>query len=789
VRPLAIPERRFMFTAPVLLLLLLDAGLFVHTLIRSDHKATRMETILLSTLFLCSGMPALIYQVVWQRVLFSIYGVNSQSVAVVVSAFMLGLGMGSLLGGRLSSRFPRHGILLFAMAELGVALFGLASLRIFHAFAILTSGASLPAVVLYSLLLLIVPTTLMGATLPLLVGELVQISGSVGASVSRLYFVNTLGSAISCYLCATFLLRDFFQSGSVSLAACLNTLVGGAAYLFARSKKTAAPPASTAAIDHAPAAPELSAVSAMLLAGLVGFIALGYEIAWFRVYAIASADRAPAFALLLAIYLAGIAAGSYVFEDLTKGWSAQKLLWLISGLLLCSGAISVYLPPFVASLVNGEWSALLGHVATGQNAYLNSAPAFFLVAALLGSILPLLCRLSVPADDLAGRRVSLVYASNILGSVLGSLGIGFVLTEFLGLRQIAVALSTLSAAAGILLIVVSGKTKASKPPVWGFALSLLSLAAIPLAMPRYALLYERMVFPGKPLADGPFVHVVENRNGVIAVTPSDAVFGGGVYDGNFLINPANDTNLILRALALIAVQPRPHRVLVIGLASGSWAQVLAHHPELESMDIVEINPGYLQLIPRYPVVRSLLTNPKVHVYVDDGRRWLIAHPTQTYDLIVANTTYHWRDHSSTLLSAEFYRHIRSHLNPRGIYYFNSTESDQTMATALKVFPYGLRVINFLAVSDSPIQFDSALWLSVLRRYTIDGRPLFAPDSSTDQKVLDSYARWAESINAPPRFLSLENSDSLRARLGRLPAITDDNMGQEWEPNVEIPWRN
>ena len=219
------------------------------------------------------------------------------------------------------------------------------------------------------------------------------------------------------------------------------------------------------------------------------------------------------------------------------------------------------------------------------------------------------------------------------------------------------------------------------------------------------------------------------------------------------------------------------------------ARHLAHHPEMESMDIVEINSGYLQLIPQYPVVRSLLTNPRVHIYVDDGRRWLISHPQQKYDLIVVNTTYHWRDHSTTLLSLEFFQEARLHLNSGGIYYFNSTESDQTIATALKVFPYGLRVVNFLAVSDSPIQFDPDLWLSVLRRYSLDGRLLFDPRNPPAQALLARYALWSKTINEPPRFLGLENSESLRARVGRLPAITDDNMGKEWDPNVYLSWRN
>src|SRR5215468_8827139 len=120
-----------MHTSPVLFLLCLDLLLFLGAAFPWDSSPRKKENLLLSTLFLCSGMPALIYQVVWQRVLFAIYGVNAESVAVVVSAFMLGLGLGSLLGGWLSSRYPKHALILFAISELGVAILGLVSLRIF----------------------------------------------------------------------------------------------------------------------------------------------------------------------------------------------------------------------------------------------------------------------------------------------------------------------------------------------------------------------------------------------------------------------------------------------------------------------------------------------------------------------------------------------------------------------------------------------------------------------------------------------------------------------------------
>src|SRR5271168_4732129 len=117
---------------PILAVLLFDLILLLGGFSQFGKSARQRERVFLSLLFFCSGMPALIYQIVWQRALFAIYGVNAQSVAVVVTAFMLGLGIGSLVGGSLSKRFPTRGILIFGIAELGVAVFGLCSLKLFH---------------------------------------------------------------------------------------------------------------------------------------------------------------------------------------------------------------------------------------------------------------------------------------------------------------------------------------------------------------------------------------------------------------------------------------------------------------------------------------------------------------------------------------------------------------------------------------------------------------------------------------------------------------------------------
>ncbi len=762
-----------MTTVPVAVLLFVNLLVFLAGLFYFDKSQRQRSVLLLSVLFFFSGMPALIYQIIWQRALFAIYGANAESVAVIVAAFMLGLGLGSLLGGWLSSLFPRRGILLFGLAELGIAVFGLASLALFQAVAERTAGAGLLHVMMLSFTLLLVPTLLMGATLPLLVEHIVERSGHVGFSVATLYFVNTFGSAVACYLCAAFVLREFQMSGSVMLAVLLNLVVGATAYLQGRREPSRIEPQPVPAPGDG--ATGLPFAMALLLAGLSGFLALGLEIIWFRVFALASSDRAPAFALLLSTYLAGLAAGSYLTEKFTENKGPAATLQTVGMVLLAGGAMSCYLPPLVAALT-----------ARGI-AFLAGAPAFFLTAALFGSVFPLLCRLAITADRRAGRGVSFVYLSNIVGSVLGSLGIGFVGMQWLGLRETALLLGTVAVlAGGIVLCTGPQGLHVSRRGLQRASLALVTALG---AWWLYPGVFEKLIFATRPEASQPFTHVVENRTGVIAVTHDDAVFGGGVYDGYFNTDPANDINLVVRAYAVSFFHPAPKRMLLIGLASGSWAQILANHPQAEAVDIVEINPGYLQLIERYPNVRSLLQNPKVRIYVDDGRRWLLAHPEARYDLIVANTTFHWRNHGASLLSVEFLELVRRHLAPGGVYYCNTTESDDVTATGLKVFPYALRVMNFVALSDSPLQVSKDRWLTVLRQYTIDQRLIFGDQNPRAASVVAVYMALADSLAGPPRIQGLETGESLRQRLGRRRIITDDNMGAEWHSyEVEIPWQ-
>jgi predicted membrane-bound spermidine synthase len=178
-------------------------------------------------LFCVSGFSALIYQVVWQRVLFAAFGVNVEAVTVVVTAFLAGLGLGSLLGGWLARAEDRFLLRGFGSVEIAIGAFGLVSVEFFRWIGDLSLGLASPERAILLALIVMVPTTMMGVTLPLLVGYLVRASGNVGRSVGTLYFVNTAGSALAAFAAVFLLLGNLGEAKSAMLAGLLNLAIGG----------------------------------------------------------------------------------------------------------------------------------------------------------------------------------------------------------------------------------------------------------------------------------------------------------------------------------------------------------------------------------------------------------------------------------------------------------------------------------------------------------------------------------------------------------------------------------
>jgi spermidine synthase len=328
-----------------------------------------------------------------------------------------------------------------------------------------------------------------------------------------------------------------------------------------------------------------------------------------------------------------------------------------------------------------------------------------------------------------------------------------------------------------LLAVMLPMPRAEKLRFTAFAAALAVLALV--VIPRWsATVLEALQWKGNPQAQA-LVGIVENRNGIITVAADGTVFGNGMYDGHFNTELMHDNNGIVRPYALSLFHPAPHNVLMIGLSSGSWAQVIANNPDVASLTAVEINPGYLSLIAKEPDVASLLTNLKVSIVTDDGRRWLRANPARRFDAIISNTTWHFRANTTNLLSVEFLGLVKSHLNPGGVFFYNTTDSLRAQRTGCLAFADGARFLNHMVVSQTPIQWDFERWRRTLAAYRIDGRPVFDLTRDEDRAALDGLVTQQTNVASGTELTPIEPCSSILARTAGKQPITDDNMGSEW----------
>jgi predicted membrane-bound spermidine synthase len=266
---------------------------------------------LLSAIFFFSGFAALVYQVVWQRLLTVYYGVGAISTTLIVSVYMLGLGVGALAGGVLADRVRRR-IGLYAVVELAIALFGLISLWLLEFLGVRTAGSPYALALVYVAAFFCVPTFLMGATLPILTKIFNQSIRDFLSTVSTLYFLNTIGAALGALLGSYLLISFFGLDLALYVAVATNFTLAGLIF-YARSISSESPVGAMGDEPVDPAAGSLGR-AAFVVVFLTGFLAIGYEIVWFRVIEILTKNSPYSFSTVLATYLLGIALGSYLIR-------------------------------------------------------------------------------------------------------------------------------------------------------------------------------------------------------------------------------------------------------------------------------------------------------------------------------------------------------------------------------------------------------------------------------------------------------------------------------------------
>lgn len=494
---------------------------------------------------------------------------------------------------------------------------------------------------------------------------------------------------------------------------------------------------------------------AVVLSCSVGFLSLSQEILWVRLISFSYQSVPQAFAYVLGNYLIGIALGAEIGKRVCdKGLDLVKAC----AVFLCfSSLVDILTPLLYARAATSGFSLPVELVLIISGALFKSA--LFPMVHHMGS---------QGANRRLGSSISFIYCCNIIGSTLGPLITGFILLNHMGVQR-AMALVSLG---DLLLAALCFSCVAS----W----RLLALPALGM-IPVFWLLAPANTLVPKLMRGNP-KRILENRHGIIHVLDGaggDEVYGGNAYDGRVNVDLKVNSNLINRVYALAALHPHPARVLVIGLSTGAWTKILSGFKGVERIDVVEINPGYLELIRDYPVVADILTNPKIHIDIDDGRRWLKRHPKDSYDLIVMNTTWHWRSYTSNLLSREFMELLRSHMNPGAILAYNSTESLDAFRTAISVFPHAYKYINFIMAGDRDFRADLSGGFDAIAAVRWGECAAFDIHNPADVKAIRNV------MNVPFQTYAKVEEDSRRP--GEI--ITEQNMITEYKygKGMNCPW--
>lgn len=672
-----------------------------------------------AALLFSSGMCALVYQVAWLRELRLVFGASTPASAAVLAVFMGGLGLGAWLLGRRVEATDRP-LDLYARLELGIALSAAATPALLWVArkGYLALGGSLvlgPVVgtlarLLLSALVLLPPTLLMGGTLPAAARAATDGRDQGRRATALLYGANTLGAVVGS-LASSFVLLEVFGTRMTLWIGCLvNVLVALVARMMAR--ELAAERAAVASIpsvdsnvvdgtssasDSAERKVEAPAGSAprfvLVAAAASGFVFLLMELVWYRMLSPLLGGSSYTFALILAVALLGIGVGGLAY---TLRGADRPATWMAFATTCGLEALAMTIPFALGDRV--AWLTLFLRSA-GSVGLHGHAAAWSVVTAVVvlpaaivsGYQFPLLIALLGRGERGLGRHVGLAYAWNTVGSIVGSLAGGFLLLPTLGalgawkLTVWCLVLLLLATVALELRHAPADAQEATTPNRFGPLL----LAALAVAM-LHGSIGPTAFWRHSPIGVGRYDDVVvrATRNAMTAEWRARNAFTSWETDGResaIAMNTASDTAFIVNGKSdgaatidagtqvmggLLGALLHPgsvRRALVIGLGTGSTVGWLAALPEIERVDVVELEPAIVEVAKTCaPVNRDVLANPKVRLVLADAREVLLT-SRERYDLIFSEPSNPYRAGIASLFTREFYRAVADRLEPDGVF--------------------------------------------------------------------------------------------------------------------------
>ncbi len=627
--------------------------------------------------FFFSGATGLIYQVVWTRQMELLFGATTYAVSALLTAFMAGLALGSALGGRWADRVQRP-LLAYGMLELGIGAYALAFPAVFGLLHVAYREAapllltSLPASIMTRFVLafavLIIPTTLMGATLPFLAKFVTAEESTIGVNVGRLYGTNTIGAVAGVLLSGFVLMPTFGQSQSILIAAATNLLLGVVCCSLGSTR-------TNVVIEHAPddaararvdEGARLRVATALFVVFCSGFASLLYEIVWVRLLVMVLGGSVYAFSIMLATFLIGLSLGALLIAGEVDRWGRRGpiLLAALQGFtgvsVLVTGYFFEHLPqafmtmfkvvPKLAFLV---W--LKQHGVDAQELtnlvirFLISGAVMLPSALLIGGTFPAVMRLC--ANDLTrlGRSVGTVYSINTAGAILGSFSAGFLLIPVIGLQK-AMAVGVLANLLSAIVVGV-GNLRVPVPLRLGGVFVLAGLAGLLVTLPRkwnaqliasgvyfHALYAEDDFKPAEIIRDRlENYELLHYKEGAVTTVTVEKYKPSGhlLLSNNGKIDASSNVDMptqeLVAHLPILWYQcargkqhnAPPAEVALIGLASGVTAGSVLSHPGVKELHDIEIEPSMPEATRYFDLINNKpLDDPRMNLHLDDARNFL-----------------------------------------------------------------------------------------------------------------------------------------------------------------------
>ena len=689
--------------------------------------------------FFVSGITALVYEIIWARLLTVIFGHTVYSVSIVLSAFMAGLGFGSYIWGHWIDRVTARGeeeppLLVYGRIEILIFASSAVLSLIFSEFDIVYAWLhgwlpESPALfnvlkAVLAFILMFIPATFMGATLPIISKYYVTDNKRLGTQIGYLYSINTLGAMVGCVLTGFIFISTFGVLQTALLASCANLIIGiGCIRIYQEDHPGEKVPWRL---------PEIEWPSVMLSAEqklwlgvsfVCGFTALAYEVLWTRLLVFSIASTVYSFSLMLAVFLLGISIGSWVVVPLMARVASLRTL-----LITLQAGIGVYVLFTLfsmESLLSAPWNSynLTNPGKTFLHYFMDSAALMLVPTLLFGMNFPVLIKLAAGEHEHVGRGTGQIYSANTLGAILGSLVAGFVFLPWLGTEKSLMAVATLN------LLMVSVLFGTGSYSTSGLRKG---VAAVTVA----GVLALNALFPGN-LLDRFFMRDSAGKRNLDArlyfeegLTDTVAVFKDdyGILDPTAKrlitngISMSSSNAIASRYMKLLAHVPillsdNPENVMVVCFGTGQTTGAAGIHPRVKQVDSVELSSSVLNAAPAFKAENhDVASNPKVNFVVQDGRNFLLT-TQKRYDVITGEPPPPRTAFTVNLYTQDFYEAARDRLRPGGLmtqwiplHSQSAEEVDMHFKTFLSVFPHAIAwmpVANEIIVigSDQPITID------------------------------------------------------------------------------------